>query len=252
MDVNLLILALLAVGAAFAQGFCGFGYGILSMAGLSLMAVDLERASVYVTLTVLALVTTVLIRSRKDMKVDWRQAGLLFLGMLVGSPIGYWFILTCGEMPTFRLVFGVALIVFAINGLAKPHLKRDLPEWLAPVFGLFGGLLSGAFSSGGPPTVLYLYAQEHDPRMAVSSLQTVFLGAGLYRLLNVFVTGPGVGGRLWLESAVAAPVVVAGAAGGYCVARRVSSKGFLAGVYALIVLAGLINIGKAVNALWLA
>lgn len=248
MDINLAILAVIVFGAAFAQGFSGFGYGILAMAMLSLVTTDLERASVFITLTVTALVVTLLLRSRRDVRIDWKQAAVLILGVLVGSPFGYWFMLRQGGMPICRIVFGVVLVLFALNGLLKPHVRRHIPMALAPVFGVFSGLLSGAFSSGGPPIVLYLFSQEADPRMSVGTVQAVFLGASLYRLAIVGLGDRGFTAGLLGMAVLLAPVVIAGTLAGYMAARRVSCRCFLLGAYAVIIAAGAMNIAKGIKA----
>jgi len=249
MDINLALLAVIAFGAAFAQGFSGFGYGILAMAALSLLTPGLERASVFITLTVTALTITLLLRSRRDVHIDWRQAAVLILGVLAGSPLGYWFVLRQGDMPICRLVFGAVLILFALNGLLKPHLKRHIPLLLAPVFGVFSGLLSGAFASGGPPIVLYLYAQEDDPRRSVGTVQAVFLGASLYRLAIVGYGERGFTADLLRLAAIMVPVVVLGTLVGYMAARKVSCRCFLLCAYTLIIVASVMNIAKGFRAL---
>lgn len=249
MDVHFAALAAITLGASFAQGFTGFGYGILAMAMLSLLTTNLERASVYITLTVTALTITLLLRSHRDMRLDWKQVGLLLLGVLCGSPLGYRFVLRQGDMPVCRIVFGAVLLLFALHGVLKPHIRRHMPRLLAPAFGLFSGLLSGAFASGGPPIVLYLYAQEDDPRLSVGTLQAVFLGSSLYRLAIVGFGERGFTRDLMLLAAGGIPLVVLGTLTGYVVARRVSCRAFLLFTYALIILAGALNVAKGVRAL---
>ncbi len=249
MAINFALLAAIAFGAAFAQGFSGFGYGILGMAVLSLLTPDLERASVFITLTVAVLVVTLLVRSRRDVRIDWRQAGMLLLGVLAAAPLGYRFVLRQGGMPVCRLVFGMVLILFALNGLLKPHIKRHIPLALAPVFGFFSGLLSGAFASGGPPVVLYLYAQQEDPRLAVGTVQTVFLGATLYRLVIIGCGVRGFSSELLRLAVGMVPVVMLGTLAGYMTARRVSCRSFLLCVYLLIIVAGATNIAKGLRGL---
>ncbi len=248
MDIPLPLLAGIVFGAAFAQGFSGFGYGLLGMAMLSLAATSIERASVFISLTVTVLTVTLLFRSRRDVLVDWRQAGCLLAGILAGSPLGYRFVLRQGEMPICRIVFGAVLILFALNGLLKPHIRRRIPLVFAPVLGVFSGLLSGAFASGGPPIVLYLYAQEEDPRLAVGTAQAVFLGSSLYRLGIVGLGERGFTAGLILVSVAMLPVVILGTLTGYMAARRVSCRVFLFLAYSLIVAAGALNIARGLRA----
>jgi uncharacterized protein len=247
MPVATPILIAIAIGAAFAQGFSGFGFGILFMAALSLGDADLERASVFVMLGTLVLVTTLLVRSHGRLRVDWRQAGGIAAGALITIPLGYRFILHFGDLAVSRAVFGLALIAFAVERASKPHIKRHIPTFLAPFFGMVSGLLSGAFVSGGPPVILYLYAQEEDPRTAVGTAQAVFLGGGLYRLAIVLMGHRGIPRDLWLPALWIAPFVILATLLGFHAAQRFRVRFFLLTVYALVILAGLLNLAKAVR-----
>lgn len=244
MDVSLPLLFLITAGAAFVQGFSGFGFGILVMAGMSLSGADLERSSVYATLSLILLVSTLLLRGRSRMRVNWKAAGAVTVGVVLTTPIGYHFILRHGDMPLCRLVFGVMLVLFALHRACKPHLKRHLPLWHAPFFGMISGLLNGAFSSGGPPVVMYLYSQEEDPRMAVGTTQAVFLGCNLYRLAVVLAGERGITSPLLTQTFCMAPVIILMTLLGFHFAHRLPMRPFLMVVYAIIAFAGLLNISK--------
>ena len=123
-------------------------------------------------------------------------------------------------------------------------MKRRIPVALAPVFGFFSGLLSGAFSSGGPPIVMYLYAQEDDPRQAVGTTQAVFMGGNLYRLIVVALGERGISAELGLRTALLAPFAVAAGLIGFRLAQRFSIRPFLIAVYSVIVLSGVLNVYK--------
>lgn len=249
MPVDLWLLVAFTLVAAFTQGFCGFGYGIIVMALLSLVTAELERASVFVTLSIIVVIVVLMLRSQADRRVDWKRVGLAFCGIMVGSPLGYWFVLRCDKMPVFRVAFGVALILFALNGIIRPHIKRYMPLRFAPAFGVCSGLLSGAFASGGPPLVLYFYAQEDDPRLAVSSLQAVFMGAAFYRVVVILLGGKGITGQLLTQAACAAPFIVVVTMLGYRLSKRVTTTAFMIVVYALVILAGVINVAKGVHSI---
>ena len=246
MEPAFFIVMAVALGAALAQGFSGFGFGIILMAVMSLLSADLERTSVLATLLSLVLSITLLIQSHGRMKVDWKQAGLLGLGLVIGVPIGYHLLLRFGDVPASRIVFGLVLITFALNRLCTPHLKQRIWLGFAPIFGLFSGLLSGAFSSGGPPVVMYLYAQEDDPRRAVGTTQAVFMGSNIYRLLVVACGDRGFSNALCTRAALLAPVVIVAGIVGFNLAHRFSVRPFMLAVYGLIVLSGCMNVYKGI------
>lgn len=249
MDVTYGFLSLCVALSALTQGFSGFGFGILIMAAMSLIGADLERVSVFVTLSVIILVTTLLIRSKRQMRVHWKTAACITAGLVFTTPIGYRFVLQYGDMPVFRLALGFVLVFFALYRACKPHIKRHIPLFLAPVFGMFSGLLSGAFSSGGPPVVLYLYSQQDDPRMAVGTTQAVFLGSSLYRLIIVLSGDRGLSLALLSQTLWMAPIVISMTLLGFRLTQRLPVKPFLLVVYGIILLAGVINVAKGFEGL---
>lgn len=251
MDIHYGLLILITFGAAFQQGFSGFGFGIMVMAALSFLGADLERASVFSTMTSMILVSTLLLRSRAHMRVDWKQAFLLGTGIVVTIPLGYRFVLHYGEMPVCRIVFGIVLVWFAADRLLKPHIRRHISNVFAPFFGIFSGFLSGAFSTGGPPVVMYLYAQEEDPRMAVGTTQAVFLFGNLYRLIFIIGGERGISAELFAQAFLMLPVIVVAMLLGFHIARRVSLRPFLLAVYGLIILAGGIHLVRGITSLFL-
>ena len=247
MDVGFWILLAVSAGAAFAQGFSGFGYGILLMSGLSLLGAGLERASVFATLTSLVLVATLLVRSHRLMRVDWKAAAWVTAGIMLALPFGYRFILRHEDAPVFRVVFGLILVFFAVFRAVRPHVRRNISTLWAPVFGAGSGLLSGAFASGGPPVVLFLYAREDDPRRAVGTIQAVFLGGNLYRLAVILLGERGMTSDVLIPALALSPLVVLGTLAGFYASRRFSVRPFLLAVYGLLVLAGLVNILKGLS-----
>lgn len=246
MDTGLWIVFSIAVGAALAQGFSGFGFGIVFMAIMSLLGADLERSSVLASMLALVLVAALLIQSRARMRVDWKQAGLVALGVLISMPLGYRLLLRYGEMPGCRVAFGLILMGFALQRMFRPHLKRHIHDAWAPFFGMLSGLLSGAFACGGPPVVLYLYAREEDPRRAVGTIQAVFLGGNLFRVILVLAGERGIPAEMFLRGSLLAPVVIVCAIVGFRLAQRFSLRPFLYAVYGLILLAGFVNVFKGV------
>jgi len=229
--------------ASFAAGFSGFGATLLIMAGLSWYVPEPERLSAVCMLVGVVIMGSIFFISRLESPIDWRSVGLLYAGLLPSLPIGYQVIQKYGASPVFLVILGIVLICFAVNGLVRPRFPRVHFFWAVPL-GFLSGFLSGAFISGGPPMVLYLYSREQDPRRAVVSLQTIFLMAMATRILVTESIGPGLSPEIWLWFLGVLPVVlVSTLIGRYC-ARRVSAESFTQAVYMLIGIGGAVNIMK--------
>ncbi|MBN1557016.1 MAG: sulfite exporter TauE/SafE family protein [Lentisphaerae bacterium] len=238
------------VGAAFTQGFSGFGYGVVAMAALAFFWPDLERASVMVTMQVLAVCIVLgLLTRREPGSIDWKLVWMLSPGMILGLPFGYRFILHAGSMPVFRAVFGLILMAFSLLGLVRPHFRNPLPALLAPVVGLVSGLISGAISSGGPPLVIYLYSREPDARRAKGTAQALFIVSVLARLVVVQAGARPVSGAMAAAVLVSLPLVAGFTACGHYLSHKTSALTFSRIVYVLIGLAGLMNLLMALGGL---
>jgi uncharacterized protein len=251
MSAELIIILVVLACAAFLHGYTGFGFGLVAMTAFSFLAVDIERISVVVTITVIILMIEIVVLAKKSAGLHWimwKAVGLIFIGELVGIPIGYWFVLNYGGLPIFRFVFGIILIGFCINGLLRPKLKTRIPDGYVPLIGLASGLVGGAIMSGGPPLVLYLYSREDEPRRTVATLQVCFLFMCLYRLVIVGVGTLGITGDILFQSSLAIPAILLMTALGFMLSKRVSSKSFLKVVFVFIGVAGLVNIFKALQA----
>ena len=248
LDPQYLWLFGLLIGlGAFTQGFTGIGFGIIILAGIAFTPWDFERATVVLNLLLLVLNGSIIYASRKEAPINWRLVGYILVGEVLGVPIGYWFILTFGNQSVFRIVFGVTLALFAANELFRPRIRKKLSMAFGVLAGLVGGFLSGAFTAAGPPLALFVYSRQQDPRLAKGTLQTVFLSATIWRLVNIILFGKGITLPVVKIAAVTLPILLICTALGHAASRRVSKAMFLKIVFSFILLAGITNILKGLQ-----
>jgi uncharacterized membrane protein YfcA len=248
LDPQYLWLFGLLIGlGAFTQGFTGIGFGIIVLAGIAFTPWDFERATVVLNLLLLVLNGSIIYASRKEAPINWRLIGYILIGEAAGVPLGYWFILAFGSRPVFRIVFGVTLALFAANELFRLRIRKELNMAWGVLAGIVGGFLSGAFTAGGPPIALFVYSRQQDPRLVKGTLQTVFLGATIWRLANIMMMGKGITLPVVKIAAVTLPILLICTALGHAASRRVSKAMFLKIVFCFILLAGITNILKGLQ-----
>lgn len=248
LDPEYLWLFCLLIGfGAFTQGFTGIGFGIIVLAGIAFTPWDFERTTVVLNLLLLALNSSIIYASRKESRINWTLVGYILMGEVFGVPLGYWFILAFGNRPVFRLAFGAALTLFAANELFRPRIRRKLNMAFGVLAGVMGGFLSGAFTAAGPPLALFIYSRQKDPRLAKGTLQTVFISATIWRLINIAMFGKGITMLVTKIAAMALPILVICTFLGHIVSRRVSQSTFLKIVYSFIGFAGVMNIIKGLS-----
>jgi uncharacterized membrane protein YfcA len=224
--------------AALVQGFGGFGFGIVAMSVAGLTSVALEPAAAVFNCVALAVVLVLLRVSRRQGVIWWKEAILLLVGSFAGQPFGYAFILRTGDQPVFRLALGLFLLAAGVHGLTARSQRRPWPRWTALPVGLFSGFLSGAFSTGGPPLILFLYSRAADARTMKATIQFIFAATLASRLLLIQFEGSGLTRATGLAAAACAPVAFALMALGHRLSLRVTPRRFTQCVYAAIALLG--------------
>ena len=245
LDPQYLLVFYLIVGfSAFAQGFMGLGFGIIAIAGIGLTPWDMERATVVINLVLVVLNCTIICVGRKDFHINWKLVSVILAGELVGVPFGYWFIFTFGNRPVFRLALGIVLIIFAVNQLFRPTIRKVLHMGYGVAAGVLGGFLAGGFTAAGPPLALFIYSQYKNVADAKGTLQVVFMTATLWRLFNIIMFGRGITPQIMKIACISLPIIIVFATLGHLITRRVSSKMFEKVVYSFIGFAGILYIIK--------
>lgn len=236
------LLIAIIVASALVQGYGGFGFGIVAVALAGLLAGPLASAAAVITACSLPLITVLAWLSRTDGPVRWRLVGLLFIGVLVGLPPGYWFVQQFGDQPLGRLILGISLLGFSGFILASGPSGFRWPRWMGLPAGVAGGFIGGAFTTGGPPVVLYCYGQDADPRRMKSTIQVVFMSISTLRLLADGLSGTLLQVPVLSTIACALPLAIAAVAIGHRLSRRSSAQVFTRIMLALIAGLGLLLI----------
>jgi uncharacterized membrane protein YfcA len=166
----------------------------------------------------------------------------MLIGEIVGVPLGYLFILILGNQPIFRLILGVSLIGFAVNGLLRPRFRQKLSLFFGSVAGLIGGFLTGAFTMGGPPLALFLYSRYQNPVDAKATLQIMILMACIYRLFNIFMFGEGITPNILKIGAISLLFVMVFSGIGHLSSRRIPKELFVKIIYLFICFAGIMSV----------
>ncbi len=247
MEAWIWIILILAV-AALAQGYGGFGFGIISLSIFALTTLPLERMAAVVNLVVIPVLGLLLWWSLKDTRFHWKHWFYMIIGTAFGVPVGYEILVRFGDLPVFRSVLGVIIFIFAVHGYFNKRAIWKMPLWTGIPMGMAAGIFTGAFLSGGPPIVLYLYSQTDDPREMKATLQGIFICNGLYRLFWVGFSEEGFGGGILPVAVVAMVVVFPVLFIGHHISRSSTLTQFRKIVYALLAVFGLLAV---VRGLWL-
>jgi len=226
-------LLLAGFAAAWVRGYSGFGFGALMIAAGGLVANPLRLVAVVMLAD---LVMTLQLWRGVRTRIDWPRARALFLGALVGLPLGLW-LLTGLPESTMRLIVSgwvLALGLVLLRGWTLRASGRGVV--------LATGAVSGAANAagvGGLPVVALLAAQGMPAAVFRATLVAYFLLLDLWTLPMLWGFGL-IDGETLLTLAILAPAFLAGTWAGsrrFTAAAPQDFRRFA--IRALIALAGL-------------
>jgi uncharacterized membrane protein YfcA len=228
-----LLNAAIVLFASFLAGFFGFGFGITATALLSL-TLPLARAANLVNLAS-PFVTASLIwqlRAHIDRRIVLRIAPWLAVGVLAGV-----FALSAIDGRTLVRVLGAFVVAVSIWNLSAKPLRVPETRLADAIAGGISGLFGGAFNSGGPPLIAYVYSRPGTPDQLKATLQALFLVSTFGRI--AFASTQGVmDASVVTEAALATPFALAGQYAGHALSSRLSGERFRRAAWA-----GLLGLG---------
>jgi hypothetical protein len=227
---TLILVAIMFLGSAI-QGATGFGFGLFAVAAMSLFE------SLTVTTPLLAVLNvpvTIYVFWKLRHSVVWSRLAVIIAATLVGIPIGV-FVLVNWPQALLMRVLGVVLILAGLrsavatrNGNAPRAEACPESRWpdvvLQLLVGLSVGALGGAFNTGGPPIIAYMYCRPWSKEERTAGLQAVFVINLAMRIVTMSCAGL-YNVALLKTAAICLPGAVLGMFVGHALFRRVPARG---------------------------
>jgi hypothetical protein len=197
-------LALVALGAAFVRGYSGFGFAALLVSGAALVTDP-------VALVPAVLICDVLLGAPQWLSIreaiDWRRVGALFVGCLLGVPLGVQAVAAMGPDLARAAIAGWVLLMCGVL-LRGWHLRRPAGLAAHGATGIVSGLANGA-AVGGLPVAAFFAAQPLPPAAFRATLVAYFLLLDLWTIPVMAREGLMTRGTLAL-AALGLPVMLLG------------------------------------------
>jgi uncharacterized membrane protein YfcA len=184
MATQYILIPVVLCFAAMVQGATGFGFGLLSLAILG-NALNVQFASVMLALPTLCINGIILWRLRTHFR--WSGVAPLLVGVLLGVPLGVYFLIHA-DPQIFNRLLAVLLLVSAVrDSIPYLHGRPWHSVYVGVPCGIFSGALSGGFGAGGPPLVAFLTSQEKEfDRFRFSAtLQFLFAVSAVARVVEL-------------------------------------------------------------------
>lgn len=231
----------------FMEGITGFGCTVLALPFcIALVGINIAVPVLIVLAWLLCLYIVVIDYKHIIWKEYIRIVGFLILGL----PIGMWLFSSLPEGILKRLL-GIFMIIVAIRGLymafgpkakdtgneANVQKTTKAKEYLLNLVLFFGGIIHGAFSSGGPFVIIYAAQALPNKSNFRATLCTVWLTLNFIMIINNIrqgiMTGPTLELILWTL-----PFLVTGMVLGNYAHNNINGDVFKKLVYVVLLLSG--------------
>lgn len=242
--VDTLLFGLVVLITHFMEGLAGFGCTILALPFcIALAGINVAVPVLIVLAWVLVLYVVVI-----DYKnIVWKEFIKIVSFVILGLPIGMWAFSSLPEVLLKRLL-GVFMIVVSLRGLylaffakAVQVTKTEMSKWKKYALNgllFLGGIIHGAFSSGGPFVIIYAAQALPDKSQFRATLCMLWLALNSLMIITNFTKGVMTFDVLRLIG-WSLPFLVAGMLLGNYAHHKVKGDVFVKIVYAVLFLSGL-------------
>jgi uncharacterized membrane protein YfcA len=235
----------------FIEGITGFGSTVLALPfGIALTGVAMAVPLLSIHAWLLAAFVLVIDFHR----IVWKQYLIVMAFMLLGLPIGIWSFTVLPE-AALKALLSVFMIGMSVEGLyralrcGKKPVQFPKPCRIPLYILLFlGGIIHGAFSSGGPMIILYVSKTVRNKGNFRATMCAFWFSLNLILLIRNLTAGVF---TPWLTAILirSLPFLAGGTLLGHWAHRKIPDKWFVRTVYIVLLISGCFMAYSAFQAL---
>ena len=217
-----IIAAIAIMLGAFMQGCLGFGFGMISVP--IMLLVNLAPELVIPLQIPLSMLLVVPLAWQVRHHFDYKLVGPLWIGALIGLPIGIWILKHLDVHVLSILVGSILIIMPTVMLMGWSHPLPNRLYTLIPV-GIMSATLQGSITISAPPIILFLANQGMDKDSFRANILLFFAGLGVIAFTNFAYQGMYTVDVLKLFGLLVCCVPIGGYAGAK-LSRRIPQKLF--------------------------
>ena len=241
MSIQEILFGLLSLLTHIIEAITGFGSTVLALPfGIAL-------AGVAVAVPVLSLHAWLLsayVVATDFKKISWKQYVTVMVLVLLGMPLGMWAFTALPE-TALKAALAIFMIGVSLNGIIGALRKTNAPDtlprgWRKVILYILlfvGGVIHGAFSSGGPLLIVYITRTVKEKSNFRATMCAFWFSLNLILLVRNTLSGV-FSSEVLRMSLVTIPFLVAGVLIGTWAHRRIPDKHFTLIVYVVLLLSG--------------
>ncbi len=203
------LIVIVALGA-YIQTVTGFGFGLIVMG----IGGALELLSI-AELAFIASLLSLLNGLSGLYGGVWRQAHFKAMGVFLVTALPMvWFglylldHLGANAINLLQGLLGITMILVCLSSLLRPEPRSEAsPKWHFALCGGFAGVLSGLFSTAGPPISYLMYRQPVPLVVIRATLLSIFIALAGFRTTTMVASGS-VTSSMLMATVIGAPVVL--------------------------------------------
>ena len=243
MDLyGMLLFGIVVFFTHFLEGITGFGCTVLALPFCIALAGITTAVPVLIVLGLLLCLYVVCIDFKN---IIWRQYLKIIAFVILGLPIGMWIFSNLPE-DILKKMLGVFMVIVAIRGLYLSYFKQaaavpspitGIKKYLLNFLLFLGGIVHGAFSSGGPFVVIYASQALPDKSHFRATLCAMWVSLNSIMVINNFRQGIMTDYVLHVLL-YSLPFLFAGMILGNIAHKKIKSEMFLKLVYVILLISG--------------
>ena len=171
--------------ASIIRGFNGFGFSATCISGFSFILPAIEIVPIILILEVLISIFMVPYIWNK---IDWSFVSKIFVGIIIGSPIGL-ILLKYLDSEITHLSVCIIIIFFSLllmKGYSNQNINNNFGKFLT---GIVSGTLNSLTTLGGMPVALFLLVTSIQPAIIRASLAALFFLTDIYAFILSYFAG---------------------------------------------------------------
>lgn len=233
------------------EGIAGFGATVMALPFIA-MLIGIERAVPMLSSLGVLLSLFIVLRSWRNL--DLKEYVFIVLHVGIGVPVGLFMMdylpkeQLIGLLICFMFFVGIKGLVSVFKSNEKTAAPEPCKKNLLSRFILFlGGVVQGAFSSGGPIVVMYASKALTEKSRFRASLSSLWLTTNTIMVVKWTVSGNVWTPQLGKMILCALPFVIGGMVFGDYLHHKVDQKKFTILVYTVLIIAAVMLSGNLIR-----
>lgn len=242
---TLILIAAVSLIASFTQSVTGFGFGIVAMVFLPFF---LPYTEANFLSSLLSTVTSAIVLITVFKKISWKNLVFPLIGSLVFNYLAITFVKNAAN-DLLTLILGIGLFGLSVYFFFFSNKIKIRATWYTGLIaGSISGIMSGLFSIGGPPVVIYYLQSEDDTDSYLATISAYFVISGIISVTMKAFSGFVTEG-IWLGIAVGLIGMLLGSLLGNLTRHKTNPKIIKKSVYAVMAVSGIVNIVSSILSL---